>query len=95
MFSEFDWDEKKADSNRRKHGVTFEQGITAFDDYFAIIQSDDDHDEPRFVLIGESNVGVVVVSFAERDGDITRIINVRKAMRKEKLTYEQNKAVQI
>ena len=94
IFSRFEWDEKKARANIRKHGLSFAEAIIAFDDDFAIIQSDEDHGEQRFVLIGEADVGVVLVAFVERE-DAVRIISARKGTRKERVTYEQNKAVQV
>ena len=59
----FEWDDAKAAANRRKHGVTFEDAITAFDDPWALLAPDPKHSgsEPRSWLIGEADVGVLVV----------------------------------
>ena len=66
----FDWDERKATSNLRKHHVGFEDAITALDDPFALIAPDSKHSatEERRWLIGESEIGVVVVVFTPAAG---------------------------
>jgi uncharacterized protein len=65
----FDWDGRKASANRIKHGVTFEEAITAFDDPYALVAPDPRHSsasEERTWLIGESDSGVLVVVFTVR-----------------------------
>jgi uncharacterized DUF497 family protein len=67
----FDWHDRKAASNRIKHGVSFEEPITAFDDPFALIAPDPMHStstEERRWLIGEADTGVLVVVFAVSEG---------------------------
>lgn len=94
----FDWDVRKAEQNAKKHGVTFEQAITAFDDPFALITLDAKHSasERREWLIGESDVGVLVVVFTIRQPrNIYRIITARKAKRKERRHYEKIKGLSI
>jgi uncharacterized DUF497 family protein len=87
----FDWDAIKAAGNLRKHGVSFEEARTAFEDAEGLIIPDPDHSEgeERFVLIGVSNaLRVLVVIHCEReDGDLLRIISARKADRAERATY--------
>jgi len=95
----FDWDEKKAVGNKTKHGVSFADAITAFDDPFALIEKDAIHSnapEIREQLIGESQAGVLVVIFTIREaGTVYRIISARKASRKERRFYEEAKGVPI
>jgi len=83
----FEWDEKKAAANRRKHGVSFAEAKTAFLDENARVIPDPEHseDEERFVLLGLSiSVRVLVVCHCYRKGgDVIRIISARKADREE------------
>ena len=91
MGLEFEWDEDKARSNRKKHGVTFEEAVTVFGDELAMMIHDPDHsrDEDRYILMGESDrQRVLVVSFTDR-GDRIRIISVRVANRRERKKYEE------
>ena len=94
----FDWDEKKASGNKKKHGIAFEEAITAFDDPFALIARDPKHSENelREWLIGEADPGVVVVIFTIRQpGNIFRIISARRASRKERKSYEKEKKLPV
>ena len=87
----FEWDEKKAKSNLRKHKVSFEEAKTVFGDPLSITISDSTHsiDEERYVDIGTSFKGrVLVVVYTERDSTI-RIISCRKATRSEQTMYEE------
>ena len=90
----FDWDEEKARANLRKHKVSFEEAETVFDDPLSITISDPDHSksERRFLDIGESENGrIIVVSYTQR-GSITRLISGRVATRTERQKYaEENK----
>ena len=90
----FDWDSSKNQANRRKHGITFRQAETAFDDENALIEYDDDHsyDEDRFILIGMSKeLKLLVVCHCYRDsGSVIRIISARKANRFEENLYGGN-----
>ena len=93
----FDWDGRKAASNLLKHHVRFEDAITAFDDPFALMAPDPKHStatEARRWLIGESDIGVVVVVFTVRQPDnVYRIITARRAGRKERTRYDETKSV--
>jgi hypothetical protein len=95
----FDWDERKAATNHLKHGIAFEDAITAFDDPFALRASDPRHSTPaeqRSWLIGESDRGVLVVVFTVRQpGDVMRLISARQASRKERRRYEESKGIPI
>ncbi len=76
---EFEWDPKKADRNKKKHGVTFHEGASVFGDPLAITFTDPDHseDEERCITFGLSTQKrLFVVSHADR-GNKTRIISVR------------------
>ena len=87
----FDWDDTKARENLRKHGVSFDEARTAFDDEHALLLPDPDHsaDEDRFVLLGLSStlrVLTVVHCYAESD-EVIRLISARKATRSERTQY--------
>lgn len=89
----FEWDPAKAEANLKKHGVTFEEGTTAFDDVLRIEFFDPDHSESenRFLVIGQSvEQRLVIVSFTERENRV-RIISVRLVTRKEKRDYENGR----
>ena len=95
----FEWHERKATSNRIKHGVSFEEAITAFDDPFALVAPDPMHStstEERCWLIGEADAGVLVVVFAVKEGGaVYRVISARLASRKERRRYEESKRVSV
>ncbi len=91
MNSNFEWDEEKAKANIRQHKVSFDEGTTVFSDPFSITIDDPDHsiDEQRYVDIGTSDKGrLLVVSYAER-GTKIRIISCRKATSRERRRYEE------
>lgn len=82
----FEWDPRKAAANERKHRVSFDEAMTVFGDWESITIPDPDHSEveERFLVIGLSSRGrVLVVSHAER-GENTRIISVRRADARER-----------
>jgi hypothetical protein len=81
----------KADANRRKHGVTFEEAATVFGDPLAMQMPDPDHsiEEERYILLGISeSARILVVAFAERPPS-TRLISARRATRQERKRYEE------
>ena len=87
----FEWDRKKAESNVRKHGVTFDEASTAFGDPLALLMRDPDHsvDEERYIVLGMSTRHrLLVVSFAERPPR-TRLISARPAGHAERRKYEE------
>jgi uncharacterized protein len=91
---EFDWDPAKADSNAKKHRVTFLTAITVFDDPYALIAPDTKHsaEEEREWIVGESDDGVLVVVFVHRfENQVYRIISARRANRRERKLYEEFK----
>ena len=93
MSLEFEWDLKKAKSNLRKHGVSFEEAITVFADPLARIFDDHRHssDERREIIVGHSIRGnLVLASFTSTDDEGVRILSARKATRTERKGYEEN-----
>ena len=91
MSLEFEWDEDKAASNRKKHRVTFEEAATVFRDPLSQTGRDPDHsgDEERFVIFGLSTRGrLLVIAHTER-GDTIRIISARPATPGERKIYEE------
>ena len=87
----FEWDREKATKNAKKHGISFREALTVFRDTLSVTYPDIDHsaDEDRFLIIGLSLSGnVLVVSHAFRNDSI-RIISARKATRKERFFYEK------
>ncbi|MBZ5630559.1 MAG: BrnT family toxin [Acidobacteriia bacterium] len=92
----FDWNDKKAASNQRKHGITFEDATLVFDDPFALAEQDRiEGGECRWQTIGavEEVVILVVAHTVEEAGrdEIIRIISARRATRKERTRYEQSR----
>ena len=87
----FEWDPKKARSNEKKHGVSFDEARSVFFDEQALLLEDRQplHEEERFLLMGLSAaLRLLVVVHALRDGDVIRIISARKANRLETRDYE-------
>jgi len=87
----FEWDDRKAASNLRKHGVSFDEAVSVFADGLALTFADTDHSESanRSRTYGVSNNGrLLVVVHTERRNSV-RIISARKATRYEKGIYEQ------
>ena len=87
----FEWDASKAESNLRKHRVSFEEAASAFADPFSLTIADPDHsaDEERWVLLGLTYLNrLVVVAHAER-GDNMRLISARLATSAERRIYEE------
>ena len=88
---EYDWDKNKAVANLSKHGVSYEEAKTVFDDPLYVDFYDPDHSfgEHRFILLGESaEKRVLFVSYRERNNYI-RLISAREATLSERKAYEQ------
>jgi len=85
----YEWDKVKAASNRRRHGVDFQDAIGALEDPNRIEEADDrlDYAEDRDIVIGMSRGGVLFVVATYRDESIRRIISARKATKHEKNRY--------
>jgi uncharacterized DUF497 family protein len=86
----FEWSARKAASNLRKHGVSFEEAATAFDDDEGAYYPDTRH-PTHFILIGYSRKNrLLYVVHAEVKADTIRIISARKATKREKKHYEND-----
>lgn len=89
----FEWDPQKAASNRLKHGVSFQEAASVFSDSLSITYQDPDHSttEHRFITVGMSQSGrVLMVAHTDR-GDNIRIISARRTTRQERRYYEEGK----
>ena len=87
----FEWDEGKAKANLKKHRVGFDEATTVFTDPYSMTIHDPDHsaDEQRYIDIGTSDKGrVLVVVYTERGSNI-RIVSCRKATPSERELYEE------
>lgn len=93
MSLEFEWDRRKAALNNRKHGVSFEEAATAFGDPRSLTVPDPEHsrDEDRFVLLGVSYQGRLLVVVHTERGDNLRIISARRATKRERQQYGEVK----
>ena len=88
----FEWHPPKAASNLEKHGVSFEEATTVFDDDLQLILQDTWHSvgERRYRCLGRSKQGrLLLVVYPERKPDITRIISARNATPREEDKYER------
>lgn len=88
---DFEWDDEKAARNLAKHGVSFHEAASVFGDPLSTTYYDPDHseDEDRYLTIGHTSTGqVLIVSHTDR-GDRIRIISARRATRKERKPYEE------
>ena len=86
----FEWDDEKNEINKIKHGVSFEEAQTVFDDEYATVIYDEGHsiDEERFIIIGrDSFFRELNVCHCYRSTDIVRIISARKATKTEISIY--------
>ncbi|MFN5864290.1 MAG: BrnT family toxin [Pseudanabaena sp.] len=86
----YEWDENKATKNLAKHGVSFTEAKTIFDDPMYVDFYDLDHseDEERYLIVGESNRGrLLIVSYTERR-ELIRIISAREVTKSEREAYE-------
>ena len=87
----FEWDENKAAKNLSKHQVSFDEAKTVFDDPLYIDFYDPDHseEEDRYLIVGQSTHGrLLIVSYTER-GNSVRLISAREVTRKERRVYEE------
>jgi uncharacterized DUF497 family protein len=87
---EFDWDDNKAEANVKKHEISFHEARTVFEDYFTVTVIDEEHsiDELRYITIGQSASGrLLVVCHTFKESKI-RIISARKPTKSERKRYE-------
>ncbi len=85
----FQWDPNKNKKNKKKHGVSFQDATSLFDDPKLFTKQDTHHDygEDRFHSVGKSDIGPLSVVHTPR-GDETRLISARKPSNKEKKWYK-------
>ena len=86
----FEWDRAKAERNRRKHGITFDEAVTAFDDPLSATFGDPDHStsERRLVTVGYSSRDRLLVVSHTESGETIRIISARLATSTERKRHE-------
>jgi len=91
MSLRFEWDAAKARLNLSKHSVSFEEASTVFGDRDTITIPDPLHSlaEERFVTIGVSETGKILVVVATERGDSLRLISARPASKRERKQYEE------
>jgi uncharacterized DUF497 family protein len=87
----FEWESEKAAENLKRHGVSFEEAATAFGDPLSITIGDPDHSEAedRFILLGMTFRGRLVVVVHTDRGENVRLISARIPIRRERQSYEQ------
>ena len=88
---QFEWDDVKAETNLKKHGVSFAEAETVFGDSLARIFDDEEHsfDERRNGIFGHSTANrLLIISFTERENDRVRIISARETTPLERRKYE-------
>lgn len=88
-----EWDPPKARANLEAHGIGFAEAVTVLDDDFALTREDPGaDDEPRFVTLGLSDVGnLLVVVYVYREPDVLRVISAWKANKRQKVLYEKGR----
>jgi hypothetical protein len=89
---EFEWDQATATANLKKYKVAFAEAATVFADPLSLTFADPDHsiDEDRYITIGASDRGrILIVSHTDRE-DRIRILSARKATRRERKAYEED-----
>jgi len=89
----FEWDLPKARANLRVHGVSFAEAATVLEDNFALTRDDpDDVDEQRFVSLGLSDLGnLLVVVYTYREPDTIRLISAWRATKCQRMLYEKGR----
>jgi hypothetical protein len=90
---QFAWDEKKAATNLARHGVSFEEAATVFGDPLSDTFDVPDHsaEERRFVIIGISEQGRMLIVAHTDDGEVVRLISAREPTRGEREFYEESR----
>jgi uncharacterized DUF497 family protein len=87
----FEWAPGKARQNRRKHRVSFQEAATVFGDFLAVTYPDPDHStsEQRFITVGMSSAGRVLIVAHEDLNENVRIISARKTTQRERKHHEE------
>ncbi len=88
---QFEWDPKKAKENLQKHGISFDEAVTAFYDPLSATFDDPDHslDEQRYITIGFSSKGHLLLDAHAERGENIRIISARLATAHERKKHEE------
>lgn len=89
MFVRFTWDPRKAASNMRKHGVSFEEAASVFADPLALVVEDAVDPECTLLIGTSSRQRVLLTVYTEIDEDTIRIISARRATSHERKHYEE------
>ncbi len=87
-----EWDQAKNRQNRKKHGISFEEAgdlLAGSVDYLEIFDEDHSVAEDRFICIGPTPRGIIVVVKAEPEDDVARILSARPATRREIVLYRR------
>ena len=89
----FEWDDKKALANLAKHGVSFEEAATVFGDPLSDTFDDPDHsaEEQRFLIVGASDRGRMLIVAHTDDEAVVRIISAREPTSGERKSYEESR----
>jgi hypothetical protein len=89
----FAWDPAKARANLREHGVSFAEAVTVLEDDFALTREDPDaQGEQRFVTLGLSSFGnLLVVVYTYREPDTIRLMSAWKANKRQRVHYEEGR----
>ncbi len=88
----FEWDSRKDDINRKKHGVSLEEAAGLFrrdKDFLEIYDEEHSDEEDRFIAVGRIRRGVVVVVYVEREVEVIRILSARMATKNERQHFEE------
>ena len=88
----FEWDPNKDKINREKHGISFDEVTELFTsgtDFLEIYDDENSDEEERFIGIGPTASGFVVVVYSEREDEVIRIVSARKATKKEIELYRK------
>jgi uncharacterized protein len=89
----YEWDPRKAEANRKVHGVSFADAVSVLEDECALTREDDDAEgEQRFVSLGADATGtLLVVVHTYREPDIIRLISAWKANKAQRKLYEKHR----
>ena len=90
----FEWDPDKNETNRAKHGLSFEEASELFKggvDYLEIYDEEHSEQEDRFIAIGPIKRGVIVVAYTERDDDLMRLLSARMATKTERELFKAHR----
>jgi len=88
----YQWDPNKAATNLERHSIDFADAVGVFENERALTLKEENVDgEQRYVTMGIDFVGRVLVVVYRYRGDTIRLISARRAVRRERRTYEQKR----